>query len=160
MLFPTPIGRVTTKWLDFGGGGERGSSWVEYRIPLDQPVSLMGGCLPAFLAPKCSLKVRGGCMYGVSESVSGPGLRHGRPCMSAPPCWLMRLLMGACCLPYMHVHTYTHIHKRMDYLSLCFPTQAVVLTGYELVSANDCPERDPAAWRLEGVSQADFEAGA
>ncbi|KAG2432742.1 hypothetical protein HYH02_012876 [Chlamydomonas schloesseri] len=66
-------GRVSTKWLDFGGGGVGGSSWAEYRIPLDRP--------------------------------------------------------------------------------------AVVVSGYELVSANDCPERDPAAWRLEGVAQADFEAG-
>ncbi|KAG2424614.1 hypothetical protein HXX76_014339 [Chlamydomonas incerta] len=66
-------GRASTKWLDFGGGGVGGSSWVEYRIPLDRP--------------------------------------------------------------------------------------AVVVTGYELVPANDCPERDPAAWRLEGVVQADFDAG-
>jgi hypothetical protein len=39
-------------------------------------------------------------------------------------------------------------------------SQAQSLGGYELLSANDCPERDPAAWRLEGVSQADWEAGA
>ncbi|GFR48158.1 hypothetical protein Agub_g9993, partial [Astrephomene gubernaculifera] len=66
-------GRVSTKWLDFGGGGAGGCSWVEYRIPLDMP-------------PVC-------------------------------------------------------------------------LSSYELVSANDCPERDPADWRLEGVTEADFAAG-
>ncbi|KAG2496548.1 hypothetical protein HYH03_005371 [Edaphochlamys debaryana] len=36
---------------------------------------------------------------------------------------------------------------------------AAVVGAYELVSANDSPERDPAAWRLEGVTQADFEQG-
>jgi hypothetical protein len=38
--------------------------------------------------------------------------------------------------------------------------QAVTVGGYELVSANDCPERDPAAWRLEAVTEDDFAAGA
>ncbi|PNH04759.1 Uroporphyrinogen decarboxylase 2, chloroplastic [Tetrabaena socialis] len=65
--------RASSKWLDFGAAGPGGSSWVEYRLPLD--------------------------------------------------------------------------------------LQAVVVAGYELVSANDSPERDPAAWRLEGVSQEDYTAG-
>ncbi|GLC33910.1 hypothetical protein PLESTB_000816900 [Pleodorina starrii] len=66
-------GRVDTKWLDFGGAGPSGSSWVEYRMPTDR--------------------------------------------------------------------------------------QAVVLYGYELVSANDSPERDPADWLLEGVTEQDFTEG-
>lgn len=37
--------------------------------------------------------------------------------------------------------------------------QAPRLLSYELQSANDCPERDPAAWRLEAVRQEDYEAG-
>ncbi len=31
-------GRPDTKWLDFGGGGPGGKSWVEYRLPQDMPV--------------------------------------------------------------------------------------------------------------------------
>lgn len=30
-------GRDDTKWLDFGGGGEAGSAWVEYCLLADQP---------------------------------------------------------------------------------------------------------------------------
>ncbi|EFJ50495.1 hypothetical protein VOLCADRAFT_103955 [Volvox carteri f. nagariensis] len=37
--------------------------------------------------------------------------------------------------------------------------EPVVVVGYELVSANDCPERDPAEWRLEAVTEQDFTAG-
>ncbi|KXZ54930.1 hypothetical protein GPECTOR_3g100 [Gonium pectorale] len=66
-------GRSSTKWLDFGGGGSGGSSWVEYLMPNDLP--------------------------------------------------------------------------------------PVSLSCYELISANDSPERDPAAWRLEGVTEADWRAG-
>ncbi|GIL91490.1 hypothetical protein Vretimale_18777 [Volvox reticuliferus] len=66
-------GCTTTKWLDFGGAGVGGSSWVEYRMPTDQ--------------------------------------------------------------------------------------QAVIVSDYELVSANDCPERDPAEWRLEVVTEQDFTEG-
>ncbi|GIL60556.1 hypothetical protein Vafri_15101 [Volvox africanus] len=66
-------GCTSTKWLDFGGAGPGGSSWVEYRMPIDR--------------------------------------------------------------------------------------QAVVVGDYELVSANDCPERDPADWRLEAVTEQDFTEG-
>lgn len=37
--------------------------------------------------------------------------------------------------------------------------QPVVLTSYELVSANDSPERDPSSWRIEAVTEEDFTAG-
>lgn len=67
-------GRPSTKWLDFGGGGEGGTSWLEYRLLAAQP--------------------------------------------------------------------------------------AVVLAQYTLTSADDCPERDPADWRLEGVTEADAARGA
>lgn len=35
--------------------------------------------------------------------------------------------------------------------------QAQVLVAYDLVSANDSPERDPASWVLEGLPAAASE---
>jgi peptide-N4-(N-acetyl-beta-glucosaminyl)asparagine amidase len=32
---------------------------------------------------------------------------------------------------------------------------AAVVAMYDLISANDCPERDPCKWVLEGVTEAD-----
>lgn len=57
--------RLTTKWLDFGGGGSSGCSWLEYRLLAQQPDA--------------------------------------------------------------------------------------VVTHYDIVSADDCPERDPFSWVLEGA---------
>ena len=71
--------RVATKWLDFGGAGEGGSAWVEYRL------------------------------LGEGAAASATLLR------------------------------------------------------YDLVSAEDCPERDPSTWVLEGwpgpSEGADVDAG-
>ena len=69
-------GRVSSKWLDFGGGGQGGTAWLEYRRP--------------------------------------PGTTTRAP---------------------------------------------LLLTHYDMVAAEDCPERDPRDWVIEGVTEEDEAAG-
>lgn len=70
---------MSTKWLDFGGGGTSGTSWLEYRLPRSAPcvVLLQYDLVSANDSPERDPYEW--CVEGLveaKEAAGGPGMRH------------------------------------------------------------------------------------
>lgn len=155
-------GRVTTKWLDFGGGGVGGRAWVELRgaeAASQEAAGSIKDALPQVSGPcgtVAAAAVAAAVVVPPSEShfLITPSTSHTVPLLIEMHFHTLRRMSKVLSSPPSPLRVLPAVPhcSQCLYCLYCLGTRQAVV-AYDLVSANDSPERDPCDWVVEAAGE-------